>query len=1811
MSNIKGRVRKGTLAIFSLAAVAALVIAVLTTTITVSAQSADPDWRLAPTGLTVSAGDEAGELDITWDANSQDTKTLSDYRVTWTPDGQAFKTADETDWSAYPTSNQLTATGLDAGATYNVRVRARYYDGKRSRWSDAVTGQTAVPANSPATGQPIITGTAQVRETLTAGTSSITDDNGLTSVAFSHQWIRSADGTDTDISGATASSYLLGADDLAHSIKVQVSFTDDDGYSETLTSDATAVVVRPPNVAATGQPTITGVTDVGGKLTAGTSAISDDNGLTNVVFSYQWVRSAGGADTDISGATGSNYVVTPADATSTIKVRVSFTDDGYGETLTSNATAAVQVQGQITEITPAYPPVGPLTSQQQADGDTTPADTSTTEVAELNTWRRVEIDTADDRDWIKVDLEDGKKYYFEIAGHLGYRTSPSAETVPQVIPALHGIRDPDGDLIADTTDLSYGYWRYVAIYYRAQETGTHYVDLGAQGGTSGTLGMRVERILPDDHPADSTTTSSVAVGGMTTGRIETTTDMDWFSVSLETGKAYRIDLQGVDASDDDLDDPRIDGIFDADSERVPHTANEDDGPWYDARVYIEPTSTSTHYIAVAGADSTTGAGGTRGDYEVSVSEVALDVPPNTTTAATVAVDGTYDGDINHKGDRDWIKASLTTGRAYLIEMFGVLRFYKTGMANPYIRKIFDKDGAAISRTSDTLYSGGPYSMAPEWDGLVYFEPSATAAYYIEVSSEDWHDQGSYRVKVTEVALDYPANDTTTAEVSVGGTKTGRLEVLGDVDWIKVTLTAGEEYVIHMRGASTDDGTLYNPRIRQIYDPDASAISGTRDDNSGTRRNAKVTFTALEDGVHYIEATWGPPRCSICNHGYKDTLGTYTVEVEDVDGNEVGQATAPLLADFDLVPASHDGSSAFSVLVAFSEEVAITPEDMRDHALLVSGATVTDAARVDGRKDLWELTFAPTGNGPVSILTPPDRACTETGAICTADGRPLTGGLGLWVPGPPPQQANSPATGAPSITGTAQVGETLTADTSGIADDNGLTNVSYGYQWTANDGTADTDIAGATDSTHTLAAADEGKTIKVRVSFTDDANNEETLTSAATAPVTARPDPGSAPGTPDQPTGTAVFAGGVDLEWDDVPGAASYDVQLFRNGQWTGLPGNGVGIAFYGAGAIISELDTGSGYWFQVRARNAHGSSDWSDYLFMTSTNEYELGKRARPANAPATGAPVITGMAQVGETLTAGTAGIADANGLDRVRFRFQWVSNDGSADTDITGATDSSYTLAASDEGRTLRVRVAFTDRGGYAESLTSDATGAVAPAVQQQQANSPATGAPTISGTAQVGETLAASTSGIADADGLTNVSYGYQWIANDGTADTDIADATDSTYTLAAADEGKTIKVKVSFTDDTDNEETLTSMATATVDAAPNSLATGAPTISGTAQVGETLTADTSGISDSDGLTNVSYSYQWIRNDGSSDTDIQDATGSSYTLVDADEGKTTKVKVSFTDDAGNDETVTSATTSTVEAAPNSPATGTPAISGTAQVGETLTANASGVADADGLTNVSYSYQWVANDGSTDTDIAGATDSTYTLVEADEGKTIKVKVNFTDDEGNAESLISAASTVLVAAPNSPATGAPGISGTAQVGETLTASTSGIADEDGLTNVTFSYQWLADDVAIQGATGYSHTLADSDAGKAIRVKASFSDDAGNPESLTSAATGAVAPRDPPPAPENLTAVQNADGSVTLTWDAPGDDSVTGYRILRRNADAGEHSLSVHVPDTGSDATSYTDTDVAAGAKYVYRVKAINEAGVGPKSRRVMITTTG
>ena len=722
-----------------------------------------------------------------------------------------------------------------------------------------------------------------------------------------------------------------------------------------------------------------------------------------------------------------------------------------------------------------------------------------------------------------------------------------------------------------------------------------------------------------------------------------------------------------------------------------------------------------------------------------------------------------------------------------------------------------------------------------------------------------------------------------------------------------------------------------------------------------------------------------------------------------------------------------------------------------------------------------------------------------------------------------EPANAPATGAPTIDGTARVGETLTADTLGIDDDEGLNNVLFSYQWVRRDGGADTDIQDATGSSYTLTEEDEGKTIKVRVSFTDDAGHEESLTSDPTGAVTPEAGPLA---------GFSLVAGGT---------------------------GDELLALVEGVQVVTGEYNTSS---FAIRAN-------------------LEAGE---------TVGGVKFHLVRDGVNVT--------ADGGKTESYAPYSLYGDG-GEQNLTGAAlpEGDYRLTAtahSEKGaggdKLGRLEVSFT-------VVETAPTPADTPA-QEPPPNTLATGAPTISGTEQVGETLTADTSGITDDDGLTNVAFSYQWIRGS----TDIAGATGSSYTLVEADEGMTIKVKVSFTDAEGSPETLTSDPTGEVEAKPNSSATGVPTISGPARVGETLTADTSGITDDDGLTNVAFSYQWL----AGDAEITGANGSSYTLTEGDEGRTVKVTVSFTDAEGNPEILTSDSTGAVEPKPNSSATGLPTISGAARVGETLTADTSGIDDDDGLTNVAFSYQWLRNDGGSDSNIQDATGSSYTLTGDDEGMTIKVTVSFTDAEGNPETLTSDSTGEVEAKPNTRATGTPAIGGTEQVGETLRADTSGITDDDGLDNATFAYQWLRGEAEIAGATGSSYTLTEDDEGKTIKVTVSFTDDQGHAESLTSDPTGAVAAAETVPGrPQDLDGKASAQG-IALTWSAPSGSTVTQYVVYRGELENGSMNgrpmTEYATIDAAGEAMQYTDDKAEAGVEYRYRVAAVNSAGEGKKS---------
>ena len=962
-----------------------------------------------------------------------------------------------------------------------------------------------------------------------------------------------------------------------------------------------------------------------------------------------------------------------------------------------------------------------------------------------------------------------------------------------------------------------------------------------------------------------------------------------------------------------------------------------------------------------------------------------------------------------------------------------------------------------------------------------------------------------------------ADSALTADTAAIDDANGLTEVSYSYQWIVTTDGTDAD----IEGATT---STYTPRAAHVGKTFKVSVSFTDDDDyqhtltSGpttpiTRNTDAIVWSADMLVVEYTAVSIGAASADL----FSNIGGTGSLQIKSL---------------WSYVPDS-------DLRLAFTD----TFDNAEDHTLIVGDLSLEFPAGSSG-----EQSFKWTNAG-----------------VDWTDGETIAVSIVPTTPAEP--TPNTMATGEPTISGTPQVGERLTAGTADIGDADGLENVSYNYQWIA----GDANIQHATGSAHTLTDDDEGKTIKVKVSFADDAGNAESLTSQATTAVDPRPNR-PASGAPsiqgvlqDQQVLTADSVGIADADGLEN---ATISYQWMRVADGDAVDITGATSSTY----TLTSTDVGDSIQLQA-----------------AFTDDRES---AESVTSAVTDAVVASGATR--ELLWLSTMTPEDPDGLD-TDFNFDSVANQGSlspaaftdgADTraiTFLGASFGSNTTLALELGsepstaQTATWRLQLHDTELAFADATMTQTGASPPAYRFQwdatalavddtdlwddgdaftvsllkAVNLSATGVPTIDGTPQVGETLTAAITGITDGNGLDGVSYAYQWTAGGSNID----GATGSSLTLTSSQEGQTIQVRVSFNDDDGFSETATSVATDAVAAAEqaNNPATGLPSISGTPQVEQTLTADTSNIDDEDGLDDVAYSYQWL----SAGTAISGATGSTYTLTANEQGDTIQVRVDFEDDAANSETLTSVATDPVAAAKqaNTAPTGLPTISGTPQVGQTLTADTSTINDGNGLTNVSYRYQWVRNDGNDDADIAGGTSSTYTLVDADEGRTIRVKVSFTDDANNDESLTSAATETVLARANTPAAGAPTISGTPQVEQTLTADTSGISDEDGLTNVSYAYQWLAGGSAISGATGSTYQLTSTEQGKTIQVRVDFTDDAGNSESLTSVATDAVAAKPVPLTATFSNVPDSHSGSGEFTFDLTFSENFPlSYRTLRDHA---------------------------------------------------------
>ncbi|MCW3492251.1 carboxypeptidase regulatory-like domain-containing protein [Microbacterium sp. SSM24] len=403
--------------------------------------------------------------------------------------------------------------------------------------------------------------------------------------------------------------------------------------------------------------------------------------------------------------------------------------------------------------------------------------------------------------------------------------------------------------------------------------------------------------------------------------------------------------------------------------------------------------------------------------------------------------------------------------------------------------------------------------------------------------------------------------------------------------------------------------------------------------------------------------------------------------------------------------------------------------------------------------------------------------------------------------------------------------------------------------------------------------------------------------------------------------------------------------------------------------------------------------------------------------------PKIAGTAKVGSTLTAQPGSWTDGADL-----AYQWKA-DGEVIPDATAET---FTPTAAQLGAALTVVVLGTKSGHVAAERESTATAPVA-------AGALTTATPTISGSVAVGSVLTAVTGVWTDGTG-----FGYQWLAGGAV----VRGATSPTLTLTTAQKDKQISVRVTGALAGYTSATKTSALTGKVATAAS------PKISGSAQVGSTLTAVP-------GTWTVSttFRYQWYA-DG---TALPGATKSTLLLTTAHDSRAITVRV--TGAKSGYATVTNLSASTLKVTRFS----TPSIGGALSVGSVLTAKPNTWS-----AGTTFTYQWYANG----TAIPGATSPTFALGSAQRDKQMMVKVTGRQS-GFTSVAVASASSVRVIAPATPT-----IVGTLMVGGTVTAKPNGWTP-----GAIFRYQWYADGLAISGATKATLVLGSAQRDRQISVK--------------------------------------------------------------------------------------------------------------------------
>jgi hypothetical protein len=770
------------------------------------------------------------------------------------------------------------------------------------------------------------------------------------------------------------------------------------------------------------------------------------------------------------------------------------------------------------------------------------------------------------------------------------------------------------------------------------------------------------------------------------------------------------------------------------------------------------------------------------------------------------------------------------------------------------------------------------------------------------------------------------------------------------------------------------------------------------------------------------------------------------------------------------------------------------------------------------------------------------------------------------------------TGLPQLTGQYRAGQVVTTTKGTWSPSTGLTQV-VTWERCDEDGEGCTPIAGVSDTKYTLQNADIGATVRSRVQATNvDGTN---VAYSAVSPVVGDRRP---PVIDTPPSISGTLAEGSTL--------------TVSNGTWTG-PGTPTftrrwqrcTTADPDSCADITPAATGTTYKlvpadiaFRIRAVVTATTSDGSTEAVTAMTG---VVQGVPPSN---TVAPTLSGTAREGQTLKIASNGTW--KGTAELTYAYAWHRCDAAGDgcAAIDGAESQTYTLTADDVGGTVRGVVRASNPYGTASA------GTVPSATVAPKAPPAPTAPPEVRGQLVDAQTLTAFD---GTWTGTTPITPTRVWQRCDftGTLCEDMP-ATGTTYKLVSSDVGSTFRIRVTARN-ADGETTGTSAATAPVQPALPA-ATTPPVVSGTTKEGNVLSATAGKWT---GTPDLSYAYQWRRCTGTSCTDLDGETGTTYRLTPADVGKTIRVAVRATNAAGTSAPAESAPSATILTGPPVNVD-LPSVSGALpRHGETWTSDVGTWAGTGaGTSDQVHERQWqrCSATGTGCVAISGAVGETYTLTAADVNKTVRVRVRTLSPYGFTDAF-SPVSPVIAPAP--PALeGAVTIDGDLVDGKTLTARSTW----SGTPPVALTWQWRRCDLAgmtcedIPGATKETYTLTAQDVGSRIAVYLGATNEGGGANATGGPTLGTVAGAPPEvDAVPVVTGTTREGATLTTTLGSFSGTPPLTYEVQwERCSSAGSGC----VPIPGATEQTYTLTAADRGHTLRSVVTATSGAGGAPAS---------